>query len=278
MCSLIRKGITEAPVENSRAKGSREEESTREKALNGMFDLLRNSLAFGSIALMRVNGAEYQGQDIVPVIIGRKAPSEYTASMYSRDGMFDYGDTMMWIHDVESQDVGEFKVPDVLEGDETRAVPLKCLAGPGQGLQGYMERVPLRPGEASPNNLYRLLPGVVEDARSNLVLMATSPCLAFRNFRSVALSQADEARAFVKPTRFEHGTLLRSGFRAPLWGNQREWSGLKKLTAKVVDVTTFEKERRHYYRLEWEGTERDQILANVPRDVDEGYVERYLLR
>ena len=73
---------------------------------------------------MRVNKAEYQSQDIVPVIIGRRAPSENTAGRYSRDGMFGYGDTMVWIHDVESEDVGEFEVPDVLEGDEMRAVPL----------------------------------------------------------------------------------------------------------------------------------------------------------
>lgn len=50
---------------------------------------------------------------------------------------------------------------------------------------------------------------------------------------------------------------------------------MKKLDAKVVDIATYPKDRLHFYRLEWSGDTRTLILANVPRDVDEGYIQKY---
>lgn len=237
-----------------------------------MFERMHKYLPFGSIALMRVHADENAGRDIVPVVIGRKAPCDYSPS-FAADGLFGRGDIMVWIHDIDEAPAGEegFDLPRALPCDETRAVPLKCIAGLGQGSEGYLEEVL----DHSDNDTtrFRLRPGAVADARSNLVLMSTNPSVAFENFQPVCLSDADEDRAFVQPSLFEVGHVFRKGFKAPSSGRHREWSGSKFLEATVIDIATSIRERRHYYMLEWEADERIRILAHLPEEVDEGYVE-----
>ena len=277
MCCLIRKGIIQAPSEFSRKKSTADEASTKEAALNAMFGRLRETLHFGSFALLRVNPAENFGQELVPVAIGRKAPCEWSAQS-ARDGMFDHGDLMVFIYEFEQQPGGEFEIPSLLPGDETRAVPIKCLAGPGQGIRGYLKPVSVLGGPNVPAiRRYRLRRGVVAEGRSNLVRMSVEPTSAFQDVNLAKLSASDRARAPIMPSLFPVNTVIRRGFRAPTWGNsQRAWSGLKKLDARVVEIAT-PGDRRHRYRLRWSGDARTLVLANVPEDVDEGYVQKFLL-
>ena len=228
---------------------------------------------------MRVVAKENFGLDIVPIAIGRKAPCEWSTD-YARDGMFDHGDVMVFIYEFEQLPGGEFAVPDLLSGDETRAVPLKCLAGYGQSLGGYMERVEGPDRDNVSNTRFRLRPGVLENSRSNLVRMSVDPASAFQDIHAVPLSESDDKRAPIQRSLFDRGTMIRQGFHAPIWGNgraRRAWSGLKKFDAKVIDIKTCPNERRHCYRLEWSGDPCNLLLANVPSDVDEGYIQKYFL-
>ncbi|CAM9568931.1 unnamed protein product [Ectocarpus sp. 12 AP-2014] len=181
-CNLFREGIMEAPAEWSRRRSNDDEETTKEREMELMFTRMRNPLPYGSVALMRLRSEEYRGQDIVPTFIRRKAPSDYTSS-FAKDGIFSEGDVMVWIHDIFSHVRGvEFDVPNVLPVDENRAVSLTPLAELGQGIEGYMEEVS-RASATSSTRRYRMLRGVVESARSNLVVMSKRPQEAFVDFR-----------------------------------------------------------------------------------------------
>lgn len=239
-----------------------------------MFTLMQASLTYGSVALLRVSPSEYLGQDVVPVFIGRKAPSDFSAQS-SRDGMFVSNDTMVWIHDIVQVEgkVQEYDVPHVLEVDETRAVPLRCIAGLGQSIDGYMEIVP---GAESPpaTTRYRMRTGVVEEARSNLVLMSTNSSKAFSQFRPVRMGLADTTRAPVRSSLFTLGTVFQKGFKAPKQGRHSAWRGLKKFNARVQEIITSGHERRHKYGLHWEASVQDMALARIPTHVDEGYIQQ----
>lgn len=262
------------PTEFSRRVG-RNDEDTSDKyyALQDMFRSMQNNLPFGSTALVRVDPSDYRGQDIVPVIIARKAPCQWSHE-YSRDGMFTQDDIMVWFYDLsqpEGGKVGEYLVPEKLSTDQIRAVPLTCIAGLGQGLGGYMiECSPLTTLSES-TKVFVLRDGVLEDARSDVVLMSTNPMSAFSNFQPVPLSDEDQFRAPVARRMFPVGTLVKKGFRAPVMGNgQRAWRGNVQIEGKVVSVTTSRKYRRHRYRLEWEGDVNTLVLAGVESKVDEG--------
>ena len=105
-----------------------------------MFGLTQVELPFGSTALMRVDPSEYRGQDIVPVIIARKAPCQQWSDEYSRDGMFTQQDTMVWLYGLaqepEGGQVARYLVPDELSTDQLRAVPPYVDSGLGQRLTG----------------------------------------------------------------------------------------------------------------------------------------------
>lgn len=275
-CRLFREGITEAPAEWSRRTRGDEELSSKDEQMEVMFGVMQASLAYGSVALLRVNPSKHFGQDMVPVFIGRKAPSDFS-SRSSRDGMFVSKDTMVWIHDIVQVPgrVQEYDVPDEPYGRETRAVPLRCIAGLGQSLEGYMKRVPAASSSPSTTR-YRMRIGVVEDARSNLVLMSTNPRNAYSGFSPVAMSSADFSRAPVNQSLFKVGETFRKGFRAPPQGRRTAWRGLKTFTARVEIIITCPRERRHKYRVKWEASEGEKAFACIPRDVDEGYIEQCL--
>lgn len=245
--------------------------------MEDMFSRLKDTLDFGSIALMRVHPKENFGLDVVPIAIGRKAPCPWSTD-YAKDGMFDQGDIMVFIYEFEQPAVGEFAMPNLLLGDETRAVPLKCLAGVGQSILGYMERVEDPDVDSVSNMRCRLRPGVVEEARSNLVRMSVDPTSAFQGINVVPLSESDDKWAPIQQSLFAVGTVIRKGFVAPSWGSEKAWSGKKKFDATVIDIKTCRKERRHYYRLRWSGKARTLILANVPMDVDQGFIQKYFLK
>lgn len=276
-CVLILNGVVHAPSEWAQIARLDDEISPKEQAVTEMFGRMEKSLTFGSTALLRVDPTENDGNEFEPIIVGRKAPCAYTAQ-YARDGMFDFGDTMVWIHELAMSPSGEYKVPRELGVDETKAVPIKCLAGPGQGITRYMNICRCEEAGDVSTQAYRLRRGVVENARSKLVMMTTNPTNAFRDFQPVPLSESDQSRAFVRQSLFPVGTVVRKGFKAPRWGSrQKAWSGELKLDAEVAHIATFIGQRRHYYRLKWKGTPRNRALANVPKDVDEGFIERYVV-
>jgi len=278
MCLLIHKGISGPPSEWSRARRPTDQASEKEKDLEEKFRLVQDSLVYGSVALMRVRPDEYDGEDTVPFIVGRKAPCVCTSRLAS-DGMFSPGDIVVWIHDLEEvvHKPGEYDVPNVLADQESRAIPLKSIAGLGQGSAGYMEEVPASRSELTTK--FRLRCGVVKTARSNLVLMSLDPKRAFADFRPAPLSMDDECRAFVRPPKFDGRTVFRRGFTAPTRGRGREWNGQKKLDAKVLNTETDKRERRHYYQLEWTAAGAENpALELAPEIVDEGYIELALQR
>ena len=277
-CVLIQKGIIGPPSEWSRASRPEEDISAKEEELEAMFGRVQDSLPYGSVALMRVRPQEYDGEEVVPVVVGRKAPCEWTRRL-AVDGMFNPGDIVVWIHDVE-QAAGrprEYDLPHVLPDQESRAIPLKSVAGLGQGSDGYLQRVP---GTSSSEDTqrYRLRPDAVATARSNVVLMSLNPARAFADFRAAALSPDDESRAFVRKPKFEVGTRFSKGFKAPTRGRNREWNGQKKLFAVVVARSTDGDDRRHYYKVDWSAGAEIRALAHAPLVVDEGYIELALNR
>lgn len=75
MCPLIRKGIMAGQQEFARrARPDDDDEySAKEEALQHLFEWMPTQLPFGSTALLRVDPSEHRGQDIVQVIVARKA-------------------------------------------------------------------------------------------------------------------------------------------------------------------------------------------------------------
>ncbi|CAN0344233.1 unnamed protein product [Ectocarpus sp. 13 AM-2016] len=106
-----------------------------------------------------------------------------------------------------------------------------------------MER--LRGDETSATRRYRMRPGVVENARSNLVIMSERPQDAFVDFLAEMMRGSDERRAHVRENIFQPGEIVRKGFKAPPQGRNTAWRGLKAIEAAVVDVITSPEERRH---------------------------------
>lgn len=255
-----------------------EDLSDKYYTLQEMFRLMQDELPFGSTALVRVDPSDYRGEDIVPVVIARKAPCQWSHE-YSSDGMFTPKDTMVWVYDLaqapEGGQVAAYLVPDELTTNQIRAVPLKSIAGLGRGLLGYMERS-TQSTLSETCKTFVLSDGVIEDARSRIVLMSSDPSSAFSDFRPVALSDEDLTRAPVARRMFPIGTVVKKAFKAPVMGNgHREWRGSCPFEGKVVSVNTNRKSRRHRYKLEWEGDLNRLVLAGVESVVDEGYVERY---
>lgn len=250
--------------------------------LEALFTETKKQLPYGSTALLRVVPGENQGQDIVPVLVARKAPCPWSLDLTSADGMFVDGDTVLWVVDLEmlpleaSSESSEVKyiVPhEILPTHKMRAVPLKCIAGLGQGLGGYMDEVAVQ--ESSKHFVLRA--GVVEDARSNLVLMSTKPSSAFEGFVPVAFSEEDIARSPLRPKLFDIGTVVKRKFSGPLSGEgkKRVWRTKRTLEAEVIGIQTDRANRRHRYKLRWKGDEETIKGAGGKTKVDEGYVEQY---
>lgn len=189
---------------------------------------------------------------------------------------------MVWVHDLprvhECTPNASYLDPRRLTLESPRAVPLACVAGLGQGIEGYMRRteVPSSPDMDTP---FVLLEGAEQQARSNAALMSTDPSSAFEGFDPADMSALDISRAPVQRRKFPNGTVVREALRAPAMGNgeRKEWSGEKTFEGSVIAVTTNRSSRRHQYRLEWEADMRDLILAGVDEIVDEGYIERYCI-
>ena len=58
----------------------------------------------------------------------------------------------------------------------------------------------------------------------------------------------------------------------------QDWRGMKRIEPEVVDIRTYTASRRHMYQLVWERGATTLAVARVPREVDEGFVERYRVR
>ncbi|CAN0086092.1 unnamed protein product [Pylaiella littoralis] len=282
-CPLVRKGIMEGPKEFARRVGHVNDDllSAEEQDLTEMFERMKGDLPFGSTALLRVDSSDHCGEDIVPVLLARKAPSIWSPD-YSADGMFTHGDWMVWVVDLqqvsERRERVEYIVPnDISSKEQFRAVPLTCIAGLGQGISGYMERSPY-PLVCEDSTHFVMRDGVLENARSSVVLMSTSPSSAFKGFSPVGLTEEELTRATVASPRFSLGTEVERAFKGPVRENRsRVWRTAKRLTARVVDMMTDDKSRRHRYKLRWDADRTTKLLAGVQNIVDEGFVEKYVL-
>lgn len=256
--------------------------SAKDDALEELAEWIPKQLPFGSVALLRVDSSEHRGQDVVPVIVARKAACPWISSEHAVDGNFRPGDIIVWVVDLplaqERRQRQEYLVPNSVSGVKFRAVPLTCIAGLGQGLSGYMEHSPYACAGGSSACRYVLREGMVEDARSRIVLLSTNPSAAFKGFEGVPFSVEDERRAKVAKKLFPDGTVVRQAFKGPTMPNGKLlWKKKKQLTAVVVICKTDSVSRRHQYRLKWEGEVFDLVLAEVQEFVDEGFVEQYYL-
>lgn len=258
-----------------------DEYSAKMYDLDVLFREIQKQFPYGSTALLRVDPGENQGQDIVPVLVARKAPCPWSRDYTSADGMFMDGDTILWVVDLEQVPLRECAEPGMVKyvvpkelsvTHKLRAVPLKCTAGLGQGLSGYMEEV----ADQGSSKHFALRAGVVEDARSNLVLLSTKPSSAFHGFNPVEMSAEDERRSPLRPELFDVGTVVRRKFSGPLSSRgKRLWRTKRLLNATVVGVRTDESRRRHRYKLRWKGDQSTVLEAKAEIYVDEGYVECY---
>lgn len=171
-----------------------EDRSAKEYDLDAMFERVQDQLPYGSTALLRVDPADHHGQDIAPVLVARKAPSLWMRDDNSHDGMFVNGDTILWTVDLErvvDTDNVEYVVPDRISAtDKLWVVPLRCIAGLGQGIQRYVRLVATQ--EASKH--YALREDVVQNAPSNVVLLSIRPSAAFKDFQPANLSDEDVDR------------------------------------------------------------------------------------
>lgn len=165
--------------------GDDEDRSDKDEALLKLSETMQKSLPVGSTAFVRVQPSQYRGQNIVPVVIARKAPIEWSPE-YSRDGMFTHGDVMVWVHDLLQEPHGQgvaHVVPDELPYEKLRAVPLTYVAGLGQGSDGYMQRATSPTACDQTTKTFVLRYGVIEDARSTVVRLSTDLESAFRDFQ-----------------------------------------------------------------------------------------------
>lgn len=273
-----------APAEHCRNHlddGDDDWHSAKMYDLGVLFREMKKSFPYGSAALLRVDPGENQGQDIVPVLVARKAPCPWSRDYTSADGMFTDGDTILWVVDLEQVPRREctepgmvkYVVPKELSAThKLRAIPLKCIAGLGQGLSGYMEEV----AEQESCKHFVLRPGVVEDARSNLVLLSTKPSSAFKGFNPVDVSAEDRRRSPLRPELFNLETVVQRKFSGPVsTEGKRLWRTKRLLKATVVGVKTDESMRRHRYKLRWNGDKSTIHGAKPEVIVDEAYVECY---
>lgn len=94
------------------------------------------------------------------------------------------GDVIVWVIDLpQVSEVGErvkYLVANKVADDQFRAVPLTCIAGLGQGISEYMERS-TQPLASDSCERFALRDGVIESARSTVVLLSIMPSLAFRS-------------------------------------------------------------------------------------------------
>ena len=106
--------------------------------------------------------------------------------------------------------------------------------------------------------------------------MSTSPKKALTPARPACLDEQGYKRTFVNKNKFLCGTVISKGFRSPnRRGEAPDWRGVTRVEAEVVDIRTCTAMRRHMYQLMWKGGATTLAAATVPREVDEGFVERY---
>lgn len=246
--------------------------------MESTFNRMQEGLPYGSTALMRVKPEENRGQDVVPVVIARKAPIPWDRS-FASDGMFDLGDIMLWIHDIPQARGGygrRFKVePDMVNATKLRAVPLTTIAALGMPMASYMKQSSTHP------SIWELMPSSIKKARSNAVLMSLEPSLAFLDLPLVPLEVPDIERAPVSETgMFPDGTLLKRSIRAPtviVDGGHRArpaWRGTKPFQGKITGQIFNPDLRRYSYPVVWHGgTPGERALADLPDIIDEGLVE-----
>lgn len=133
-CPLIRQGIMPAPQEFARRVDRDEQNpSAKEDALEELAEWIPSQLPFGSVALLRVESSENRGQDVVPVIVARKAACPWISSKNAVDGMFRQGDTIVWVIDLplaqEHRQRQEYLVPSSVSGESLGQFPLRALRG-----------------------------------------------------------------------------------------------------------------------------------------------------
>lgn len=211
--------------------------SEREVELEEMFTRMKDCLAYGSTALIRVNTSENAGQDVVPVVIARKVPTPWDHT-FSTDGMFLNGHVMVWIHDLGQLQGGgsrSFEVStEAVSHNNQRAVPLTTVVALGMPMTSYLCQSAEKP------ECWMLLLSAIKEARSHAVRMSVNPAKAFVDCHQTVLEESEEEMApMCSQGRFAEGTLVESRLRAPMvyvHGRraQAAWRGPKAFEGKGV--------------------------------------------
>lgn len=219
---------------------------------------------------------------VVPAVIARN-PSIPWDRLCASDGMFDIGNIMVWVHDIQQTSVGrcrQFKVwSDTVSKRNQRAVPLATITTLGMPMTSYMRQI-------SRNlSLWKLRTSSTKDARSNAVLMSLKPSRVFIDHRRVPLEVSNLQRApALAQGMFPEGTLLERRIWAPtvfVEGRRRArpaWQGIKLFEGEIVRQFFDGASRRYSYQSVWSGgTSAERSLADLPDVIDEGVVERFML-
>ena len=227
-----------------------------------MHKRLKQLLPYGSVAPMRFQPEDYGGAEVVPVIIGRKAPQIFDARVNSADGMFSKEDIMVFVHDLISDDtVGctQFELPGRVEEKNMRAIPLQAIIGIGKSSSQCLTRVP------QTTNVWQLSAAEIQAAKSRCMLMAKHPEDMFQDEdETCELSSGDKMSAPVEGPQYSQGqiveakvslfpqlrdTLLRKGVKFISRGGGRN----VLLKGGIAQVMYLIGERRWEYRIRWDG-------------------------
>jgi len=133
-CALLLSGIRHLPTE---AVAASDTTGQYDEYVTAMHARLKQLLPQGSVAPIHVQPKNYGGLEIVPVLVGRKAPRRFDGRNMSDDGgMLRTGDTLVYIRDIVSDDdvavvSGQFKLPRIVDESKMQAIPLSVFVGMG---------------------------------------------------------------------------------------------------------------------------------------------------
>lgn len=243
-----------------------------------MFERMKAHLPHGSTVLLRVKPSDYGGLDVVPVVVGRKAPSPWDRS-FAADGMFAEGDIMVWIHSLlEAEGMGNaaFHVPsDFRQTRNERAAPLACIVALGMPMATYLTN------QQTPHGHWVLRKGAMKTSRTHGVLMCVKPTPAFRAIMPGPLSVTESARSPLSEVgMFGVSTNVQRRFRTPVvFREDRQltpaWRGVEGLGGTVSDMVVDHSSRWYSYRVKWKASSLEVELVGLPGIPDGGAIERY---
>ena len=292
-CALLLRGILPLPTKVVDADVTADHLS--------MCERLARLLPYGSVAPIRVKPEDHGGAEIVPVLIGRKAPQCVdTRDSVDLDETPSAGDnTMVYVHDlvtVSNDDGtgrrGHFKLPPIVDYVKTRAVPLSAFVGVGRPPMQYLTRVPqtLESWELSATE--------VQKAKSMCLLMASRPAEAYvmDGTDENVWDEEDIARAPVEVLScYKKGQVVEAKVRVPRYLQAEIVSkqgkilsvegGQSLIVGRIRKVEFLESQRRWCYKIRWERdddqTRSSKKIANglgLGSYLDEGQLDMWTVK